>query len=314
MPARKGVTAKSTRWAFVIDCDQFDPDIVYTALSSQGISGAVSPLHDLDVWDRADIYKYMQSRAGARDGVLFFYDEAFEPSNGFTYKEAIQRSDLPLYCTWSVRNGKKPSDTYKGDSAYFPVEDSGRFHVCTLPAIGEVKKAHKHVQLYFPMNPIPWSTAFNRLEMGGITEAMVYYIEPVNNWEGLLRYYPHLDNPEKAQYKVSDVRSFYGFDLSPLYRKSEAGKVAEFELVYAMVRSMSADHCSLLSVTDALMASGRPEIARSLSARSGYWREIIFQMQRAKAENERSAKESDAELSAIVEKLNSLDERLESLE
>lgn len=314
MPARKGVAQKSSRWAFVIDCEQFAPDLIDTALLSQGISGAVSPLHDLDAWDRADIYKYMLSRFQARNGVLFFYDECFEPSNGFTYKEAVQRPDLPLFASWSIQNGKPRSDSYKGDSKYFPIEDSGCFHICTLPALGEKKKDHKHVQVYFPANPIPWSTVFNRLELGGITEDMLYYIEPVNNWEGLLRYYPHLDNPEKAQYNLNDVHSFYGFDLSPLYRKSEAGKVAEFEMVYATVRSMGSDHVNLLSVTDAFMRSGRPEIAKAISSRAGYWREIIYQMQHEHFRNERVEKEAEADLLEIVDKLNRLDSRVENLE
>lgn len=306
MPPVKGVTAKSSRWAFVIDCENYDADLVYTALASQNITAAVSPLHDLDPWERPDIYKYMLSRSRSRDGVLFFYDEAFDASNGFLYKEAIQRTDLPLYACWSVGNGRASDESYAGDSVFFPLDPSGLWHVCTLPALGEVKRPHKHVQMYFPANPIPWSTAFNRLEMGGIREEMLYYIEPVNNWEGLLRYYPHLDNPEKAQYKASDVRSFYGFDLSPLYRKSEAGKVAEFELVYAMVRSMGSERATLLSVTDALVRGGKPEIARAISSRSGYWNTIIGDMKVDAQTAAIERKRNESQIQSLVEKLESV--------
>lgn len=64
------------------------------------------------------------------------------------------------------------------------------------------KKSFEQVQAYIePLNtPIP---------------------KPVANVRGLVRYFIHLDNPEKAQYKESDIKCHGGFDLSDYLQYSQ---------------------------------------------------------------------------------------------
>ena len=269
MPAARGNTGKSSRWAFLVDCEHYDPDLIHTVLMAANFCAAYSPVHDLDVWEKADILKYMQSRVRQRLGVLFFYDDDFAPSDGYTYKDCLARNELPLYVAWPV------TCAAPGDSEHYDVK--GDWIYKELPAEGETKQKHRHVQIYADY-AMPWETAFAKLENAGLSEEMIYYVEPTGSWDGLLRYYAHMDNPEKAQYNVNDVVSVYGFDLSPLYRKTEAAKVSEFEYVYSIVRQLPAKDANLMAVTDLLIMQNRPELAYKLSGKSGYWREIIYQM------------------------------------
>lgn len=89
-------------------------------------------------------------------------------------------------------------------------------HDKDLNATGEVKKAHYHVLLLF----------------GGVKsyEQVLEFIKPLNcpiptrchNARALVRYMAHLDNPEKAQYSVSDIKSHGGADISELLKPSSS--------------------------------------------------------------------------------------------
>lgn len=265
MPARLGETSKTSRWAFLMDERNYP--LVLDALRKNNIPAAVSPLHDLDVWDRPAILNYCESWTYQRVGLVFFYDERFAMKDAFTFKEVMQRTDTPLYAVWFGDN-LRPTD--KDRYGY-----SEEYQACyvELPIVGEVKKPHYHVQVH--LDQAITRRAF--LAKIGLDDSNVYYWQPVGNPAGLLRYFAHMDNSEKAQYRKSDILSLYGFDLSALYRKTEAGKVAEFEYLYAVVDSCPAEYCNLATVCDTLIEAGHPEIAYALRSGSGFWKEIIFQ-------------------------------------
>lgn len=74
---------------------------------------------------------------------------------------------------------------------------------------GEVKKAHWHCLISFE---------------GVQTEEQVREILaplnctipiPCKSKRGTVRYFAHIDNPEKFQYSTKDIRAFCGFDLDP---------------------------------------------------------------------------------------------------
>lgn len=81
---------------------------------------------------------------------------------------------------------------------------------------GEVKKAHWHVLLLF----------------GGVKsyEQVLDIVKPLNcpipqrchNAKAQVRYMAHLDNPDKYQYRVSDIRPHGGVDLAELLRPSSS--------------------------------------------------------------------------------------------
>jgi hypothetical protein len=71
---------------------------------------------------------------------------------------------------------------------------------------GDPKKAHYHVIIMFDNTKTPEQAQSIFTAIGGVG------CEKVNSMRGYARYLCHLDNPEKAQYDPSDVRSLCGSD------------------------------------------------------------------------------------------------------
>lgn len=98
-------------------------------------------------------------------------------------------------------------------------------HEFDTNATGEVKKAHWHILLMF----------------GGVKsyEQVCECVAPLNcpipqrvhNARATVRYMVHMDNPEKYQYSVSDIRAHGGVDLSELLRPSSSER-------YTLIREM----------------------------------------------------------------------------
>lgn len=98
-------------------------------------------------------------------------------------------------------------------------------HDQDLNADGTKKKPHRHLLLMF----------------GGVKsyEQVLEFIEFLNcpipqrchNAKALVRYMAHLDNPEKAQYKTSDIKGHGGVDIAEMLRPSSSER-------YALIREM----------------------------------------------------------------------------
>lgn len=96
------------------------------------------------------------------------------------------------------------------------------------PKVGEKKKPHWHVLIKFKGNKRKyqideWVATFTDSNALSI-------VTP--NCDGDLRYMCHLDDPDKAQYDVSDVQLFGGIDPAPLYRETE---LQTFQTVSSMI-------------------------------------------------------------------------------
>lgn len=83
-------------------------------------------------------------------------------------------------------------------------------------ANGEPKKPHWHILLMFG-----GVKSFEQVKE--ITQSVNCPIpERCHNAKALVRYMAHLDNPDKAQYSVSDIRAYGGVDLAELLRPSSS--------------------------------------------------------------------------------------------
>lgn len=106
-------------------------------------------------------------------------------------------------------------------------------HEFDTNATGEVKKPHWHILLLF----------------GGVKsyEQVVEIVEPFNcpapqrchSVKGCVRYMAHLDNPEKFQYSVSDIKAHGGVDLAELLRPSSSERYSLISEMCSYVR----DNC-----------------------------------------------------------------------
>lgn len=106
-------------------------------------------------------------------------------------------------------------------------------HDKDLNATGEPKKAHYHILLLF----------------GGVKsyEQVLELLKPLNctipernhNAKALVRYMAHLDNPEKFQYSVGDIKSYGGVDLAELLKPSSSERYFLVKEMLEFVKSES---------------------------------------------------------------------------
>jgi len=90
---------------------------------------------------------------------------------------------------------------------------------------GEVKKPHWHVLMMFP-----GKKSFKQIE--SLTNKLNAPMpQKVANTKGIIRYFAHLDNPEKYQYDKSDIVPHCGADLSQLLEFTKMER-------YALIREM----------------------------------------------------------------------------
>lgn len=150
---------------------------------------------------------------------------AYLKDNGKTYGELLEFLDgLQMPCACSPVHD---ADTYTaGDivkwykrncnpDGTLPEELRGG-----IPTEGQAKKEHVHVLLCAPG---PWpADKFEDL----VSEFVpVSYFQKVNSTSSLLRYFAHLDSPQKHQYNALEIHGFGGIDLSPLLKTDKVTSI-----------------------------------------------------------------------------------------
>lgn len=110
------------------------------------------------------------------------------------------------------------------DSEYIEWIESP-WHDRDINADGAPKKKHKHIALFFG-----GVKSYEQVKV--ITDKLNAPIpQRCHNAKALVRYMAHLDNPEKAQYSVADIKAHGGVDLAELLRPSSSER-------YTIIRDM----------------------------------------------------------------------------
>lgn len=103
------------------------------------------------------------------------------------------------------------------DSLHFCWSESPLHNLDTNPD-GELKKAHIHLAFSFE-----GKKSYDQVKV--ITEKInATRPEPCHSLRGLIRYFLHLDNPEKYQYSESEILDHGGFDHSEYLNLSTSAK------------------------------------------------------------------------------------------
>lgn len=101
------------------------------------------------------------------------------------------------------------------------------WHDRDVNATGEQKKKHKHIALSF-------GSLKSYEQVKEITDSCHAPIpQRCHDLRGLIRYMAHLDNPEKAQYDVSEIIGHGGMDIKELLRPSSSER---YSLIADMIR------------------------------------------------------------------------------
>lgn len=83
---------------------------------------------------------------------------------------------------------------------------------------GEPKKPHYHVAFAY-------SGVKTYAQVEKVTKNINATIpQTINNMKGMLRYFGHLDNPDKYQYDISDINGYCGFDIGDNMKPSTSEK------------------------------------------------------------------------------------------
>lgn len=220
----------------------------------------------------------------------------FYPSEECTYGDLLHAlSDMKMRCCCSPLHDKDKFtelDVKKWISNHTDKstgEISKEAINAGLPVEGQHKKKHVHVMFCAdgPQQPI-W---FQReLEKRGI---VITYFEKVNSIQSMMRYFAHLDNPEKATYSAFDIHGFGGIDLSPLSRTTKVSNV----MTLLDVMDYAEDKCikSYYKLVDWAKSTGDIDIFNCVTGRSGFFTSYLgAKREFEKEEAERKKKLRDA--------------------
>lgn len=111
------------------------------------------------------------------------------------------------------------------------------------PGTGEQKKAHWHLLLCFE-GPTTYNNVCSVLSPLNCSIPV-----PVDHLKGVYRYFTHKDNPEKAQYSESDIRSYNGFNIADYVEltKSEVSQIVR-ELHYFIIANDILEYSDFLDL------------------------------------------------------------------
>lgn len=82
-------------------------------------------------------------------------------------------------------------------------------HDKDVNADGSPKKAHWHLAVYFPNKAY-----YDEVVELAFALSKMKYVQPIKNLQGMIRYFAHLDNPEKFQYDPKEIKGYGGFDVA----------------------------------------------------------------------------------------------------
>lgn len=111
-------------------------------------------------------------------------------------------------------------------------------HDKDINADGELKKAHFHVGLYFE-----GKKSFEQIQE---ISNMCSGVKPerMANSRGFVRYLIHRDNPEKAQYEISEIECHGGFDVGDAFTSSGRDKRLVIREMLAYIKENKIDSFS----------------------------------------------------------------------
>ena len=116
------------------------------------------------------------------------------------------------------------------------------YHDKDVTEIGENKKPHYHVLVCYD-GPTTYNTA---LELATRVGSANCVIQPVASVRGMIRYFCHLDNPDKYQYNESIIQCRNGFDPKDYFSLTVSQQKAFKRKCTEFIRDNQIEHYSEL--------------------------------------------------------------------
>lgn len=163
-------------------------------------------------------------------------------------------------------------------------EDAAR-----MPRVGDSKKHHVHIMIRFsgPRTPSYCSKLFSD-----------FLLVPEHRWEkvespdSMLRYFAHLDTPDKPTYNALSVVGFGGIDMSALLKTDSNTRIQVLMDLMARVQELHIHSYAVL--VRWVMETGDMEYINCVCGRASYWTGYFRSLADDKAaENARRKRESE---------------------
>lgn len=137
---------------------------------------------------------------------------------------------------------------------------------------GEVKKPHYHLLLHYT------SLKSRRQVKEDLESLGAVGAERVRDLRAYARYLIHIDDADKAQYDIQDLRVFNGFSISKYYEETKMDIDAGFaELVKIALEQGYTEYCSLVTYCLECDADLLPSCRKSAYALTSFLRSRAFQ-------------------------------------
>lgn len=206
-----------------------------------------------------------------RNAIVLIYIEDLERC-GATYGALLAYLDsLHMECCVSPVHDR---DCFTADDVWSWCErhidpDTGDLdmnYVDAAPYVGKHKKPHAHLLIKLPSQKS--AKELSEL-MSGIVELRPSLWEKCISVPGSMRYWAHMDSPEKAQYSPMGIHGFGGIDMSPLMRTNEVKAVELSKAVHDMV---SLHGCKYFhELVDLAYEVGDSELVSYLRGQGSFW-------------------------------------------
>lgn len=200
-------------------------------------------------------------------GGLFYPNDEFSYGQFLSFLDGLQ---MPCCCSmvhdsdkytqedvnkW-VRNHMNPATGKLDDDA---VKNG-------IPKEGQHKDKHVHFMLCAngPMTP-NWFLD----KIAPIRDYCANYFIAINSVPATMRYYAHMDSPEKHQYSPLDIHSFGGLDMSPLMRTSKVSNLATLVKVMDYIMDNGINHYHAL--VHWALNSGDVDLLSCVSGRASFF-------------------------------------------
>lgn len=108
-----------------------------------------------------------------------------------------------------------------------PEADEKKEHIHVLPVFGNPQTPQQAFDFFADL--------FGKSETGSING--VARPEKVTDMCSMLRYFAHMDNPEKIQYSVDEIECYNGADLNKYLEYTESERLKMMMEVHALIRS-----------------------------------------------------------------------------
>lgn len=135
-----------------------------------------------------------------------------------------------------------------------------------IPKIGDQKKAHIHLAFKLPgRKRVEWFCDL----MKDFYPLKSWQMEVIDNWDSMIRYFAHMDSPEKAVYSRYDIHGFGGVNLDMLTKVSNESKLLKVMEVQQYVMENKTRYFHKLC--DHYLKNGDIDAYNVLTSRSGYF-------------------------------------------